>query len=66
MMFAACLTRSDNTRKEGTSRALMDLAKVALSISIFEESSLKYARQVSRIVVHVPRFAAQTNAEKTA
>jgi hypothetical protein len=65
MMFAACLTRSDNTRKEGTSRALMDLAKVALSISIFEESSLKYARQVSR-VMHVPRFAAQTNADKTA
>jgi hypothetical protein len=41
MMFAACRARSDNTRKEGTSRALMDLAKVALGISIFEESSLK-------------------------
>jgi hypothetical protein len=44
----------------------MDLAKVAPGISIFEESSLKYARQVPRIVMHVPRFAAQTNADKTA
>ncbi len=66
MMFATCLAKSDSTHKGGITSALMDLARVVPGISIFEKSSLKYARPVSRIVMHVPRFAAQTHADKTA